>query len=271
MKPFDALRGGPWELRRGAFRLSGEAHSLVVLSDVGGALRDQERAAWRSLIRVMGHEINNSLAPIRSIADGLLEVMARSPRPADWEPDLEGGLHVIARRSESLSRFMNAYAQLARLPPPTLMQVSVGAWVQRAVALEQRLEIALLGGPPATVRGDSDQLDQMLINLLKNAVEATLERGHGGGVRVAWSLIENSVIILVEDDGAGVSETTNLFVPFFTTKPYGTSIGLALARQIAEAHGGDVSLATRADRSGADARVRLPGEWISPIPGKARA
>ncbi len=252
-----ALGAGPWELRRGSFRLSGRLHALVVLSDVSGALREQEREAWKRLIRVMGHEINNSLAPIQSISDNVLKTMARSPRGDDWEQDVSSGLSVIGRRAEALGRFMSAYAQLARLPRPRLGRVEVGEWVRRTAKLEQRLAVEILGGPDVAVQGDADQLDQLLINLLKNAVDATLENG-GGGVRVRWTSSDRAVHLVVEDDGPGVADTANLFVPFFTTKPGGSGIGLVLARQIAEAHGGETSLRTRGDKHGAEATVRLP-------------
>jgi two-component system, NtrC family, nitrogen regulation sensor histidine kinase NtrY len=258
VKDSRALGSGPWELRRGSFRLSGEPHSLVVLSDVSGALRDQEREAWKRLIRVMSHEINNSLAPICALSDNLLDLVGRPTRSADWESDLATGLGIIARRGEALSRFMTGYARLARLPAPKLGDVDVAAWVKRAVALEQRLAIAIVGGPEAHVRGDADQLDQLLINLVKNAVEATLERAPGGAVRVRWSTDDGTLELAIEDEGPGVSETANLFVPFFTTKTGGSGIGLALARQIAEAHGGEALLRTRTGGVGAEATIRLP-------------
>ncbi len=263
------LGRGRWELRRGAFRLSGEPHVLVVLSDVSGALRDQENDAWKRLIRVMGHEINNSLAPIQSISDSLQQVLAQPRRPDGWEADAASGLSVISRRAGALGRFMTAYAFLARLPPPRLGEVDVGGWVRRAAALERRMQVVVLGGPDVSVPGDEDQLDQLLINLLKNAVDAALEAIPArepaldaplprGGVRVRWDATEPTLTLVVEDDGPGLGDTANLFVPFFTTKPGGTGVGLVLARQIAEAHGGSVSLHPRGGASGAEAIVRLP-------------
>ena len=150
---------GRWEVRRGAFRLCGEPHVLVVLSDVSSVLRDQERDAWKRLIRVIGHEINNSLAPIRSIAESLQQTLARPARPEGWEQDAASGLGVISRRAEALGRFMTAYASLAHLPPPTLAKVDVPSWVARTVALEQRLRVEIVGGPDVGVQGDADQLD----------------------------------------------------------------------------------------------------------------
>jgi nitrogen fixation/metabolism regulation signal transduction histidine kinase len=252
-----ALGVGPWELRRGQFRLSGQLHTLLVVSDVSGALREQERDAWKRLIRVMGHEINNSLAPIQSISGHLLHTLALAERPPDWEDDAASGLSVIGRRAVALGRFMTAYAELARLPRPKLAPVDVAGWVRRTALLEQRLRVEIVRGPDVTILGDADQLDQLLINLLKNAVDATLEAKRGG-VRVRWSTTVRLLELVVEDDGPGVEEATNLFVPFFTTKSGGTGVGLVLVRQIAEAHGGDVTLRTREGASGAEARVRLP-------------
>ena len=249
-------RGGRWELRRGAFRQEGRPHQLVLLSDLSRTLREEERQAWKRLVRVLSHEINNSLAPVRSMAGSLLDLLGRQPRPADWERDLERGLDVVAGRAEALIRFMQSYARLARLPPPEREPLDVAGWVQRVVRLETRLPVAVAGGPPVTVRADGDQLDQLLINLVGNGVEAALETG--GGVRVGWQTGNGHLDVWVEDDGPGLADTTNLFVPFFTTKPKGTGIGLALSREIAEAHEGSLSLQNRRDAHGCVARLRLP-------------
>jgi two-component system nitrogen regulation sensor histidine kinase NtrY len=263
-----ALGAGALELRRGTFRLVGQVHTLVVLSDMSRALREQERNAWKRLIVVMGHEINNSLAPIESIAENLQALVARDTRDDDWLDDVKSGLAVVGRRASGLGRFMAAYSRLARLPPPTLAEMDVGAWVTRVAKLEQRMGVRVEAGPEVVVRGDSDQLDQLLINLVKNAVDATLERAEAGGeVVLGWSTrSENGenggsgarVEVSVRDRGPGLGETANLFVPFFTTKPGGSGIGLALAREIAEAHRGGVSLEGRKDGPGACATVWLP-------------
>ena len=250
--------GGQFDLRRSLFRLGGLPHELVVLTDVKRVLREEERQAWQRLVRVLGHEINNSLAPIRSLAGNLQEV-ARRPageRAADWEEDLARGLAIIERRSEGLSRFMTSYARLARLPPPSLGPVDVAGLVRRVAELEKRLPVRVADGPPLTIRGDVDQLEQLLINLERNAADAALETG--GAVEASWRRRPRHVEITISDEGPGISNPGNLFVPFFTTKPAGSGIGLVLSRQIAEAHRGALALEPRRDRTGAHARLTLP-------------
>jgi nitrogen fixation/metabolism regulation signal transduction histidine kinase len=253
-----ALPGGrgTWEVRPSDVRLSGMPHRLVVMTDVQHALRAEERQAWQRLVRVLGHEINNSLGPISSIAETLRTGLAKPQRASDFDDDLQRGLEVIERRAAALARFMQSYARLVRLPPPRPGRVDVAAWIDRNVALETRSKVTVAGGPPLVVPGDADQLDQMLINLIKNAVEASEETG--GGVRISWSVVSGTVTITVEDDGPGVADATNLFVPFFTTKPSGSGIGLVLARQIAEAHGGSLVVRTRRGARGAEAVIALP-------------
>jgi len=255
-----SFAGGPgyWELRRNSFRLEGLPHELLVLADLRRALREEERQAWHRIIKVMGHEINNSLAPIRSLAADLQDVlrMPSAQRPADFEQHLARGLAVIDRRSAALDRFMTSYARLAKLPPPRLAPVEVATWLRRVVDLEQRLRVRLGQGPDLTLLADGDQLDQLLINLVQNAVDAALETG--GSVEVSWRKLARQVEVVVLDEGPGVGETHNLFVPFFTTKPGGSGIGLVLSRQICEAHGGTLTLEARQDRQGALARLVLP-------------
>ncbi len=247
---------GRWEVRRGTFRQGGLPHQLLVLADVTRALGEEERQAWRRLIRVLSHELNNSLAPIKSIADSLRGFVERMPAATESRADLLKGLGVIATRSESLSRLMAAYARLARLPPPRTEAVAVEDWVRRVVALETRLPVAVRPGPEITIRADGGQLDQLLINLVRNAVDATIETR--GAVEVGWSSENRHLLIWVRDEGTGLADTANLFVPFYTTKPEGSGIGLALSRQIAEAHGGTLTLGNRAGVLGCEARLVLP-------------
>jgi nitrogen fixation/metabolism regulation signal transduction histidine kinase len=247
---------GRWEIRCGTFREGGMQHQLLVLTDLSKTLREEERSAWQRLLRVLGHELNNSLAPIKSVAGSLADLMKRDTQPADWREDMHRGLEVISARAESLSRFIESYSKLARLPPPRFEQLKIGELVQRVAALETRLPVKVVRAEDVMVRADGAQLEQLLINLIRNAVDASLETT--GDVEVGWRRKNGQVVITVTDEGLGLANTANLFVPFFTTKAAGSGIGLVLSRQIAESHGGTVTLQNRVDRSGCEARLTLP-------------
>jgi nitrogen fixation/metabolism regulation signal transduction histidine kinase len=248
---------GRWEIRRTTFRLGGLPHDLLVLSDVSRPLREQERQAWQRLIRVIGHELGNSLGPIKSIAGSLENLLNRNPPPEDWRDDMQKGLQVIASRTDSLSRFTGASARLARLPAPKLAPVVLKPLIQRVTTFDARVQVTVKPGPDVTIDADADQLEQLLINLLRNAADASLEAG-GGAVTVGWRRTRGNLEIAVEDEGPGLANTSNLFVPFFTTKPGGSGIGLVLCRQIAEGHGGSLALENRKDVRGCRARLTLP-------------
>ncbi len=249
-------RSGRWGMRRSSFREGGVPHQLLVISDLSRALREEERQAWQRLVRVLGHELNNSLAPVCSIAESLETLLKREPRAPDWESDIRSGLRVIAERAAALSRFMKDYSRLARLPSPSLQTVDLAPLVRGAVALEHRMAVEIVPGPNIKLQADPDQLQQLLINVIKNAVEAAVQTSRG--VRIGWRVDAHGLDLFVEDEGPGIANPANLFVPFFTTKAGGSGIGLALSRQIAEAHGGTLTLENRAGASGCEARLHLP-------------
>ena len=262
-----------WFLRRSSFRQRGVPHTLVVLSDVSRALREEERLAWQRLIRVMGHELNNSLAPIKSIAGSLHARLAGSTLGAEEREDFERGLGIIEARAASLNRFLQAYRQLAQMPPPVLKKSALSPLVTRVAGFETRIAVKVIPGPEVTVMADADQLEQMLINLVRNAAEAVLEsppskapgndvsaptNGFRPAVSIGWKVLDKAVALVIEDNGPGLLNPSNAFVPFYTTKPSGSGIGLILSRQIAEAHGGSLELTNRPDDRGCRARVLLP-------------
>ena len=262
-----------WLVRQSKFREKGVPHTLVVLSDVSRALREEERGAWQRLIRVVGHELNNSLAPIKSIAGSLSSRLAETELNPDQRRDFERGLAIIEDRSASLNRFLQAYRRLAQMPPPARTRVTLLPIMERVVFLETRMAVAISPGPDVMLTVDADQIEQMLINLVRNAVEAALEPSlgndhsvsskDGGEVRkpevtLNWVVEDQSVILTIEDNGLGLLNPSNAFVPFYTTKPSGSGIGLALSRQIVEAHGGSIELSNLNGKRGCQVRVRLP-------------
>jgi nitrogen fixation/metabolism regulation signal transduction histidine kinase len=249
-------RDGRFEVRRTSLRSGGRGGHLLVINDMSAVLREEEQLAWQRLLRVLGHEVNNSLAPIQSVAGVLARMVEREPLPADWREDFRSGMDVIAHRAEALGRFLSSYGKLTRLPAPQRAPVDVGALIGNLARLEQRLVICVATEATVVVQADADQLEQALLNLLKNAVDAAVP--NDGGVRVYWTVEAGRLRIDIEDDGPGPPPSANLFVPFFTTKPGGSGIGLALSRQIAEAHCGSLELEARSDGAGAIASLWLP-------------
>jgi nitrogen fixation/metabolism regulation signal transduction histidine kinase len=247
---------GRWGIRRSTFREHGLPHELLVLTDLSRTLREEERRAWQRLVRVLGHEMNNSLAPIKSLAASLESLLRKDPLPQDWKDDASSGLNSIASRADSLARFLQAYTRLTKLPPPQKQDVDLAVLVQRVVDLEPRLSVEIVPSPKTVIRVDEAQIEQALINLTHNAVDAALETQ--GNVTIGWREKEGCVEILVQDEGPGIMNPANLFVPFFTTKPDGSGIGLPLSRQIAEAHSGSLVLTNRENATGAQAVLRLP-------------
>ena len=263
-----------WLLRRSSFRQNGVPHTLVVLSDVSRALREEERRAWQRLIRVLGHELSNSLAPIKSIAGSLSSRVSATPMDSDVRHDLQHGLEIIEARSASLHRFLEAYRRLAQMPAPVLREVELAKLVARVASLETRIKVWVQPGPDLMIIADPDQLEQMLINLVRNAADAVLElsapaQANGAPdshscpdgdrkVNVRWDFSDADVDLLIEDNGPGLLNPANVFTPFYTTKPSGSGVGLVLSRQIAEAHGGRIEITNRSGERGCLVRVVLP-------------
>jgi two-component system, NtrC family, nitrogen regulation sensor histidine kinase NtrY len=259
-----------WLVRRGLFRQNGLPHMLVVLSDVSRALREEERSAWQRLIRVIGHELNNSLAPIKSIAGSLHARISEMDVQPDQRQDFQRGLSIIESRAASLNRFLQAYRQLAQMPPPVRRECSIAELVRHVATLETRVAVTVMSGPDIMLIADPDQLEQMLINLLHNAAEAVLlpvaspdngdECKHFSDPKIVltWTLADNELMLTIEDNGPGLMNPSNVFVPFYTTKPQGSGIGLVLSRQICEAHGGSLELSNRIDDSGCIVKIALP-------------
>ncbi len=268
-------REGRWMVRRSKFYQDGMPHALLLLSDVSGVLREQERQAWQRLIRVLAHEVNNSLTPIKSIAGSLRSRMVRNfaARPTDamngveaprqeMNPvDMEHGLAIIEERAESLNRFLQAYSQLAKLPPPVKTMFAAAPLLARVCHLETRAEVVLEVADDLEIYADAAQLEQALINLVRNAVDAAMQAYDditAARVVVVCGPQSDRIVIQVEDNGAGLANPANLFVPLYTTKPGGMGVGLILALQIIEGHRGTLTLENRTDGPGCRAEIHLP-------------
>ena len=246
-------RGGRWELRRNHFMQGGQKFTLVLVNDLSRTLREEERTAWLRLIRVLGHELNNSLASMISVSDTLIHQLDENKDEA-WRQRYHKALNLIGERSKSLLRFTEAYTRLAKLPKPNKRQTELLSLVTSLADLIEG-SVKIVNTESLSVQVDPDQISQLLINLMKNAVEASPE---GGPIEVRWQEYNQGVRLQIIDQGVGLASSDNLFVPFYTTKANGNGIGLFLCRQIAEAHNGTLRLYNRDDGSGCIAECWLP-------------
>jgi two-component system, NtrC family, nitrogen regulation sensor histidine kinase NtrY len=251
-----------WLLRRTWFRQHGIQHRLVLLSEASEALRAEERSAWQRLIRVLSHEINNSLAPIKSITHTLSRMPIISVLPADAKEQMSYGLEVIGSRADSLNRFLQSYAQLAKLPQPNKQVFELGELVHHVSNMESRVAVTVQGGSNVRVNLDRAQMEQAFINLIKNAADAVLAANQPepwpDSIVISWGVSASNLEIFIRDRGVGIQTTENLFVPFYTTKQTGTGIGLILCRQILENHGGQLAIRNRTDGIGCEVILRIP-------------
>jgi nitrogen fixation/metabolism regulation signal transduction histidine kinase len=247
---------GRWRVRHSTFREAGRPLELLVLSDLTRELREEELLAWQRLVRVLGHELNNSLTPIQSIARSLDTLVRNEAPPPDWRDDLLQGLAVIASRSDALARFVSSYARLARLPAPERHRIELEPLLRNVLGVFPDGRVELLAGTNVVIDADRDQIEQALINLLQNALDATGTLD--GRITLGWRTAGRWVEIRVNDMGPGLANPANLFVPFFTTRAGGSGVGLVLCRKIAEGHGGTVTLENRSPGPGCSACLRLP-------------
>lgn len=252
-----------WIVRQTHFRQGGVPHLLLLLSEASEALKAEERQAWQRIIRVLGHEINNSLAPIKSIAHTLARQSSGSLPQEGMRENLQRGLAVIEDRAESLNRFLQGYARLAKLPAPSKGAIAFDDLVAHIVSLETRLQVRVLAGPRIYINVDADQIEQAIINLIGNAVDAVLlskveSSIEKDAVTMSWAVEGNDLEFWIRDRAHGLIDTQNLFVPFYTTKLGGSGIGLILSRQIIEAHSGSLKLRNCTDHPGCEVQVRLP-------------
>jgi two-component system, NtrC family, nitrogen regulation sensor histidine kinase NtrY len=257
-----------WTVRRTDFGEGGVLQRLVVLSEASDARRVDERLAGERLVRVLSHEVNNSLAPVKSIVRTLTRI-ADSRLPEDVRENFRHGLDVIGSRTEALNRFLRGYTYLMKLPPPRRQPVSVKKLVERVAGLELRLKVDINSGPDATINVDPDQLEQALINLIRNAVDAVLALPQNevptAPVTITWSVSGDELDLHIRDRGIGLLDTSNLFVPFHTTKESGTGIGLLLSRQIVEAHGGELMIHNRDTPRGCEVETKIPSCIVSSV------
>lgn len=244
---------GRWQVIWQQYRYRGQPGRLLFITDLQQVLSEEEARAWQRLIRVITHEINNSLTPISSITQTLLGDFAENVD----NRDLVTGLQLIGERADHLASFVREYASLARPPTPQRKLFSLDAMLQRLGQLFEEKGITVQTGDGETnIFADPAQIEQLLINLVRNGIEAS--SGESSAVTLSYSFEAEICKILVTDEGSGISNPSNLFVPFYSTKAKGSGIGLVLCRQIAEAHGGALSLKNRDDSKGAIATLSLP-------------
>lgn len=254
---------GIWRVQAEQFREQGRSQHLLFITDLKRVLRAEELNAWKRLIRVLSHEVNNSLAPIASVSaslDGLLNKRTINADD-DLQHDLQEGLQLIQQRAQSLTEFIRRYADLARLPPPNKRPLAVTALLQRLPQLLPHRPLAIrhmtADSTALQLYADPVQLEQLLINVLKNAHEAMQAAGASGAIDVQAQTEEDCLCLQIADRGDGLGNSSNLFVPFYSTKNGGSGIGLVLSRQIVEAHDGSLQLRNR-DGGGCVAEIRLP-------------
>ncbi|QLE85802.1 PAS domain-containing protein [Shewanella sp. Scap07] len=245
-------------LHRDEYFENGIKQQLIFITDIQNLLREEERLAWQRLLRVLSHEINNSLAPIASISATLTRFTEANCAnlPSELNSDLQNGLGVIQERANSLNEFIQSYQQLAKVPPPEKTLFNLEKLVQSITPLFDNIQLRTANGP-IDIYADEVQLKQVLVNLIKNARESMASLPDGK-VIICLHRHSSAIEIQVIDSGCGISNMDNIFVPFYTTKEKGTGIGLVLSRQLVVNNGGDLDIRNNDNGIGAQANIYFP-------------
>jgi len=239
-----ALLHGEHFLSKESFLSEGKQHQLYLLTNAERLLMEKERSAWQSLLRVLSHEINNSLTPISAISQSLQKKLQRSllspEQPVNSESLLEGA-NIINERADSLNSFIASYSQLYHLPKPHITSFHLQGIINNTAGLFPDCKIEMNVESDVIIKADKNQFEQVLINLFKNALEA-MTANKEKLITIGYTREQQWQHISILDNGSGIANVDNLFIPFYTTKKQGSGIGLALCRQIMFSHNGLIKL-----------------------------
>ena len=253
-----------WLVKNSGYRQHGLAHQIILLADIGENLRAEELVAWQKLIRILSHEINNAMTPLKTTAGSMNRILKKDALPQNWRENFLEGIQIIDQRVDNLTRLVSSYAQVSRLPQPNKKQFSLKPLLLRVQASfqPQNIQLQLASELDIELKADAAQLEQVLINLLKNSLEANKANGKNDAdtetVLIHAKANAEQLTMTLRDNGAGIENLDNLFIPYFTTKVTGNGIGLFVSRQIIEAHGGSIDLRNRKDHQGCIATICLP-------------
>lgn len=256
-----------------AFKKGGERHTLLSLQHIGRELEEKEVESWQKLIRVLTHEIMNSITPIMSLAGTARQMLQNVPQTVtentnsdEFFDDLHEAVSTIESRSRGMLQFVEAYRKLNRVPQPEFQYVEVQKIFQhlqqlmRTKTLDKNIDFQLKCEPQnLRIYADAELIEQVLINLLVNAFAALQDVSDPQIILKAYQNSQHESILMVKDNGPGINKELldKIFIPFFTTKAEGSGIGLSICRQIVRAHHGEINVITE-EGKGAEFRVRLP-------------
>ncbi len=247
---------GEYFLVKEPFLAQGQPHQLYFITNAERLLVEQERKAWQSLVRVLSHEMNNSMTPITAISQSMQTKLSDLSTAIDRQ-SLKEGVNIINERAKSLTSFIASYSQLSHLPKPNKISVELFQVLQVTAALFPKLTTEIADSCRLTLFVDKQQFEQVLINLFKNALEAMAGQA-SALLAVSVSSDEFNTLISFTDQGCGIANFDNLFVPFYSTKASGSGIGLALCRQIMFNHNGQICISNRQEAQGVEVRLTLP-------------